>query len=149
MLDSYIVRHKQTRAEFTARAGHFVAPSLVMRAHCWTVTAKLSAATQRSHQEVVWWMGDMTRRHLTGWIKLCLSPYLTNCNRAISLLWELSRIILSLFFQCQYNVWSCTPSPMLQKAPPTWYVETGEAAMKGVMDACAIIRLVEMLYGEE
>lgn len=33
--------------------------------------------------------------------------------------------------------------------PPTWYVETGEAAMKGVIDVCAIIRLVEMLYGEE
>lgn len=36
-----------------------------------------------------------------------------------------------------------------EEAPPTWYVETGEAAMKGVIDVCAIIRLVEMLYGEE
>ena len=37
----------------------------------------------------------------------------------------------------------------LRQDPPTWYVETGEAAMKGVIDVCAIIRLVEMLYGEE
>lgn len=35
------------------------------------------------------------------------------------------------------------------EGPPTWYVETGEAAMKGVIDVWAIIRLVEMLYGEE
>lgn len=28
---------------------------------------------------------------------------------------------------------------------PTWYVETGEAAMKGVMEVCAIMRLVAML----
>lgn len=27
----------------------------------------------------------------------------------------------------------------------TWYVETGEAAMKGVMDVCAIMRLVAIL----
>lgn len=60
MLDSYIVHHIQTRAAITAHAGHFVAPSLVMRAHCWTVTAKLSAATQRSHQEVVQFDGWVT-----------------------------------------------------------------------------------------
>lgn len=62
MLDSYIVRHKQTQAAITAHAGHFVAPSLVMRAHCWTVTAKLSAATQRSRQEVVQFDGWVTWR---------------------------------------------------------------------------------------
>lgn len=31
----------------------------------------------------------------------------------------------------------------------TWYVETGEAAMNGVMDVCGIMRLVARLYGEE
>lgn len=31
----------------------------------------------------------------------------------------------------------------------TWYVETGEAAMKGVIDVCGIMRLVARLYGEE
>lgn len=31
----------------------------------------------------------------------------------------------------------------------TWYVETGDAAMNGVIDVWAIMRLVEILYGEE
>lgn len=31
----------------------------------------------------------------------------------------------------------------------TWYVETGEAAMNGVIDVCGIMRLVAILYGEE
>lgn len=35
--------------------------------------------------------------------------------------------------------------PQCSAPGPTWYVETGEAAMKGVMEVCAIIRLVAML----
>lgn len=39
--------------------------------------------------------------------------------------------------------------PEVQVNRHTWYVETGEAAMNGVIDVCGIMRLVARLYGEE